>query len=260
VIPIVLAAIRDQEWQSHVRTTLGAWSRLAFVSHPLDLPGAAAPCPDVVLWHLDLAGPTDECDVAFQRLRRIAPRVALVAYGQVERGIASLFLIAGRVGVDRLLLRGYDDLARNVRSLVASARAGADVDAALEQIGLPAGPAAATVAYCLRRAATGPFTVNQLAEDLQVSRRTLALWLRRAGLPAPERLIGWCRIYGVARQLNDSARSIGQIARDLRFSSDSDLRRMVSRYTGYTPTQLRDRGAASVVVSALRPSIASTRL
>lgn len=257
--PIVLAAIRDREWRSHVRALLDAWSTLAFVDHPLDLPGAVTPCPDVVLWHLDLTGPIDECEVAFHRLRRVAPRAAVVAYGQVERGIASLFLIAGRVGVDRLLLRGVDDLARNVRDLVVPVPSEVDVRATLERLGLSVGPAAATVAYCLRRAACGSFTVQELAQDLQVSRRTLASWLRRAGLPTPERMIGWCRVYGVARQLSDPTRSVGQIARDLRFSSESDLRRMVSRYTGYTPTQLRERGGASAVVSALRLGVAPTR-
>jgi transcriptional regulator GlxA family with amidase domain len=168
-------------------------------------------------------------------------------------------LIAGRIGADRLLLRGFDDLASNVRDLVTPMRAETDVHTALERIGLRAGPAAATVAYCLRRAAGGPFTVQQLADDLQVSRRTIALWFRRAGLPAPERLIGWCRIYEVARRLSDPSRTVSQVARDLRFSSASDLRRMVSRYTGYTPTELREHGGASAVVSAFRPRVSSTQ-
>jgi AraC-like DNA-binding protein len=166
--------------------------------------------------------------------------------------MASLLLVAGRVGVDHLLLRGLDDLARGIREVLTSPPSESDVNDAVATMALPSGPAVSTVAHCLRRAMAGPLTVQQLADQLQISRKTVGVWLRDAGLPAPEQLIGWCRVYGVARLLADPRRSVAQVARVLNFSSESDLRRMVSRYLGCTPTQLRDGGGVSLVTAALR--------
>jgi AraC-like DNA-binding protein len=260
--PTVVAAIRDDEWRSHVRARLDAWSTLAFVEDVNQLPPVATTCtPDIVLWHLDSAldSTADVYGAVFEELRRVAPSAVVIAYGQIDRAIAPLLLAAGRAGVDRLLLRGLDDLELRLRESLRSSEIESTIRAALAQLNLPRSSAALAFSYCLRRANVGAITVHQLANELHVNRKTLSVWLRSAGLPAPQLLIGWCRVCNVALALANPKRSVAQTARLLGFSSATDLRRMVSRYIGCTPTEMRLAGGVTMVLAALRSRIAAQR-
>jgi AraC-like DNA-binding protein len=260
--PTVVAAIRDNEWRAHVRARLGARSTLAFVEDVDQLPLIAATCPpDIVLWHLDSAldSTANAYGAAFERLRRVAPGTVVIAYGQVDRAIAPLLLAAGRAGVDRLLLRGLDDLELRLRESLRSSEIDSTIRTALAQLNLPRNSAALAFAHCLRRANAGSITVHQLANELHINRKTLSVWLRSVGLPAPQLLIGWCRVCNVAVALAHPRRSVAQAARLLGFSSATDLRRMVSRYIGCTPTEMRLAGGITMVLGALRSRMATQR-
>jgi AraC-like DNA-binding protein len=250
--PIVLAAIRDGEWRSHVQSKLDARSAVVFVDDALDFPLAATGlAPDIALWHLDsLVDSVDAYAAAFGAFRRVAPRSAILAYGQMGRATAQLLFVAGRVGVDRLLLRGFDDLERGVYETLQSTRVEMAIRQTLHALALPPGPAVVALERCLRSTSVGPISVQQLANALHVNRKTVSAWLRRAALPPPERLISWCRVYWVAHTLAEGRCSVADVARTLEFSSESDLRRMVARYALCTPTRLRDDGA-DVVLAAL---------
>src|SRR5262249_26301499 len=124
---------------------------------------------------------------------------------------------------------------------------------------LPPGPATVTLDQCLRSTSTGSISVQQLANAIRVNRKTVGVWLRAAGLPAPERLISWCRVYWVAHVLGDNDLTVADVARALHFSSESDLRRMVARYAHCTPTRLRDNGADIVLAALSRVRESSDR-
>jgi AraC-like DNA-binding protein len=260
--PVVLAAVRDPEWRQDVRIRLDAWSSVVFVEDVHQLPLAATQNPpDIVLWHLDrlLDVSAEAYTATFQRLRRVSPCTAVIAYAQVDRAVASLVLIAGRVGVDRLLLRGYDDLELGLRDIWSSTRIDTAIRGALVQLDIPPGSAALAFTHCFRRASTGSITVADWASELHVNRKTLSLWLHAVGLPTPEPLIGWCRVCGVALALADPRRSVARSARMLGFSSPTDLRRMVSRYVGCTPTEMRLAGGVTMVLSRLRAQMTVRR-
>jgi AraC-like DNA-binding protein len=247
---VVVAAMRDGEWRSHVLGSIGGRCRLSFVDGIHDLANAAATLnPDIALWHAEeLLEAEQACAMAIRHVRRLSPRTMVVAYGEMSRTIARSLLSAGRMGVDRLLFRGFDDLAGAIQELGTTV---GPTDAELLEIvttlGVSSAPAAGVCIHCLRRASRGPLTVQRLAEELSVDRKTLRNWLRRAGLPGPERLIGWCRVIAAARLLERSERPVAEVAQTLRFSSVSDLRRMLGRYTGYRPTDVRLHGTSGVV-------------
>jgi AraC-like DNA-binding protein len=250
--PIVLAAIRDGEWRSHVQSKLDTCGVLVFVDDARDLPAAATGCaPDVALWHLDaLIDSVNAYAAAFREFRRVAPRSAIVAYGQIGRATAQLLFVAGRVGVDRVLLRGFDDLKRGVYDALQSTRIEVAIRNTLERCDVPMGSAAIAFERCLRSTSAGPISVQQLASALHVNRKTVSTWLRRADLPPPEQLISWCRVYWVAHLLRDDNRSVADVARTLQFSSESDLRRMVARHAHCAPSGLRGFVGADVVLAA----------
>lgn len=251
----VLAAIRNAEWRSHVQSALRG-DALVFIADARDLPTAVARgVPDVALWHLDrLTTSIEAYASAFRAFRHAAPSGAIVAYGAVGFAIAHLSFIAGRIGVDRLLLRGVDDLASGLRQTLASVRLETTIRDTITRLGVLSGPANRALTHCLRSTRTGPISVQQLADKLQVDRKTVSRWLRQAALPRPEQLISWCRVYWVAQLLDGDRCSVAEVARTLRFSSESDLRRMVARHARCTPSRLRDNGADAVIATFTRAS------
>jgi AraC-like DNA-binding protein len=251
----VLAAIRSAEWRSHVQSALRG-DALVFVDDARDFSLAVTRgVPDVALWHLDrLATSIDTYASAFRAFRRAAPFGAIIAYGAVGVAIPHLSFVAGRIGVDCLLLRGVDDLASGVRQTLASGRLETTIRETITRLGVQTGPANVALTHCLRSTRTGPIGVQQLAHGLQVDRKTVSRWLRQAALPAPEQLISWCRVYWVAQLLNGDRCSVAEVARTLRFSSESDLCRMVARHARCTPSRLRENGSDVVIAAFSRAS------
>ena len=87
---------------------------------------------------------------------------------------------------------------------------------------------------------------RDLAGTLHITPRTLSRWCRRAGLPPPRRLLLWMRILLAAEFLDDPGRPITAVARACGYAGDSSLRLALKRYTGMSPTELREKGAFEV--------------
>lgn len=84
---------------------------------------------------------------------------------------------------------------------------------------------------------------KDLAKTLHITPRTLTRWCRKAGLPPPKRLLAWMRILLAAEFLDDPGRPVSAVALACGYAADSSLRLALRRFTGFTPTELRERGA-----------------
>lgn len=84
---------------------------------------------------------------------------------------------------------------------------------------------------------------KDLAKSLGITPRTLSRWCRKAALPPPKRLLAWMRILLAAEFLDDPGRPVSAVALSCGYAADSSLRLALRRFTGLTPTELRDRGA-----------------
>lgn len=82
-----------------------------------------------------------------------------------------------------------------------------------------------------------------LAREFYITTRTLLRWCRRAGLPAPRRLLLWMRILIAAELLDDPGRAILDVALSCGYASDGSLRNAIQALLGTTPSHLRARGA-----------------
>jgi AraC-like DNA-binding protein len=248
--PTVVAAIADEEWRAHVRSLLDPWVTLTILPTVRLVHDVT---PDIVLWHLGSADDADDaCVAALRRFRMYSARTVVVAYCRISAPVAPLLVAAGRVGIDRLLLRGHDDLRAGLRRELEDRGVEAVSREAIARLELPDGEAWQIVAHCLRRAATTVLTVEALADEFGLSRRTLHNRLRTAGLPSPEQVIGWTRLLLAAAMLQVPSGSVASVAARLGFSSESALRGMLVRYTGVTPRELRRADGFARVVSAFR--------
>jgi AraC-like DNA-binding protein len=246
----VVAAIADDEWRVHVRSLLDSWATLTVLPHIRLLPEAT---PDIVLWHLGSSDDIDDaCVTALRRFRRYSARTILVAYCRISVPVAPLLVAAGRVGIDRLLLRGHDDLRVGLRRELEDHGLAAMSREVIARLALPEDDAWLIVAHCVRRAATTVLTVEQLAAELGVNRRTLHYRLRHAGLPSPEQIISWTRLLLAAALLEGAHGSVASVAARLGFSSESALRGMLLRYAGLTSRELRRGDGFVRLVGAFR--------
>lgn len=84
---------------------------------------------------------------------------------------------------------------------------------------------------------------EQLARNLFITTRTLLRWCRKAGLPAPRRLLLWVRLLLAAEMLDDPGRSISDVALSCGYSSDGGLRNAFRSTMDISPGQLRSMGA-----------------
>jgi AraC-like DNA-binding protein len=196
--------------------------------------------PDVALWYLGNPSDADkECIQAVRRFRAHSPRTLVLAYCWVSTRSAPLLVAAGQAGIDGVLLRGYDDPGESIRRRLAQDSVDVVGRGVAARMALPDDATWRVLAHCVRRAANTVLTVERLADECGVHRRTLRNRLRAAGLPAPEQLIGWSRLLVAAALLELPGRSVGTVASQVGFSSETAFRSMLGRYTGFKPKELR---------------------
>jgi AraC-like DNA-binding protein len=249
----VVALVRDVEWERHVRDTLGRLSVIRWIRDDGELDQSAGlESANVVLWHLEARLDATAMLATLHRIHAAMPLSSVVLSCRVAPEIARLILTAGRLGVDRVALRGYDDLARVVANVLCERRYGAAVDQILTRLGLSENRAAPMLAQLIRRAFEAPFGVEQVAREFRIDRKTLHNRLRGAGLPSAAVLISWSRLFAAGWLLDDPLQSVASVGRSLRFTSASELRGMFARYVHARPTELRRRGVLNAIIGAFR--------
>jgi len=246
--------VRDAEWQRHIRDTLGRWCIIRWIHNSAELDGNAnLTSATIVLWHLE---PSIEVTAGMMAtLRRIRSSVSepiVILYCRVAPEIARLLLVAGRLGVDRVALRGYDDLASVVADALHERRYGAAIEHIMTELELRQHSASPLLAQAIRQAFDGPFGVERLAGTFGISRKTLNNRLRTAGLPSPAVVISWSRLFAAGWLLDEPTQTVASVGRSLRFTSSSELRGMLARYVHARPTELRQRGALRAILAAFR--------
>jgi AraC-like DNA-binding protein len=204
----------------------------------------------------DAAG--DRVAPVLRQVRDRLPSVPIAIYCELTADAVREVVPLTKAGADEVIFHAADDHAAALwsRLLVSVSRHAADE--ALAALHSQLSPAAEPViSYCLTRAEAG-ISVAEVAEALQVHRKTLVNRMAAAGLPAPACLISWCRLLLAARLLEEPGRAVEQVALKLGFGSGAALRNMLRRYTGLRPSELREHGGMRCLLerfrqSALRP-------
>lgn len=198
-----------------------------------------------------------------RRLKRRFPRLTTIAYVVASPDRAHDLFDAARAGVDALVVAERDDAPEPLAAIVERARA-RSVAARLRRALADVRPTARDAVLVTVTRAHEQLTSAALAATLSVSRRVLAKHLGQSGLPSPQRLITWGRLIVAADLLENPNRSADRVAHALHFPSGSAFRNACQRYLHLTPSEIRARGGADLVIAALlaaeRAGVASTRL
>jgi AraC-like DNA-binding protein len=166
----------------------------------------------------------------------------------------------GSWGVVQVIALGHDDTVAAIARRLQGAR-GRPMRALLEQVLPPetSGRARAIIDAAADVVAMGEHG-RDLAETLQLSRRTLLRWSERSGLPPPRRLLAWMRVLLACELLDDPGRSVLSVARTAGYASDSGLRRITQKFLRASPTDLREQGAFARATAAFVEELTAYRL
>jgi AraC-like DNA-binding protein len=99
----------------------------------------------------------------------------------------------------------------------------------------------------------------ELARAFHITTRTLSRWCRRAQLPPPRQLLAWMRILIAAELLDDSGRTVSDVALACGYSADAALRQALRSFINFTPTALREQGAFRTVSRGFLQALADAR-
>lgn len=171
------------------------------------------------------------------------PSLPVLVALPLDEASPALLRHLGDLGIAGVVVLGHDDTPMALRARFDAAHA-APLKRRLAAV-LPrdlSGQAHAVLDACADLAADAGLA-RDLVRRFGTSRRTLLRITDRAALPPPRRLMAWMRVLLAASLLDESSRSVMEVSRGCGFSSDGGLRRVVSKFTGMNPTELRRAGA-----------------
>lgn len=256
---VVVALVLGNKCRARVRGALAGRADVRFCDRRADVLTLATDTHASAVLIEPRDGDGEDASTVVAALRSGMPSVPVIAYIADDAASSSDILALARAGVHDLVRSGFDDVGFALGAALANATAVCATTAAREELEtLVAADAWPFVSYCLTRA-HGPISIGAAATALGLDRRTLVRRLERAGLPAPRRIAGWCRVIAAARLLDEPIYTLEQAALRLEFPSGTALRNMMLRYTGLRPREIRENGGAHCVLHLFKREIGSTR-
>jgi AraC-like DNA-binding protein len=171
------------------------------------------------------------------------PSLPLVVYTSLSSETVKATVELAKLGVQHVVLRGFDDEPRRFLELLERQPAFAMTEAVLQRIGgslarLPL-PLARAITQ-LFRSPLGFDDVEDLAAAAGMTRRTLDRWLERVDLGSGKRLVAGARLLRAYHYMRDPGYELLDVVRKLGYSSPRVFARQVRAATGLTPSVLRD--------------------
>jgi len=248
----VTAFVLSPRQRARIVDSLQNKAALAFV-HSFDelltkLRSSVAPVDVVILPGRDDNGTGAERVIRHVKVSR--PRAAIVAWCSVQQS-PELGALAG-AGIHEFILSGLNDTGVMLRSVVEAARRASAAEQVMSQLSSIIPAELQPVAEAIVTKPAEITSIRDIASELGIHRKTLFNWARRAGSLAPAELLAWCRLALVAYHLEATGCTVETISLELSYPSPNSLRNTLKRYTGMTASELRRRGAFSLLLAALR--------
>lgn len=179
------------------------------------------------------------------------PRMAIVVYCEIVSVEAPDIRALAVAGAHQFVFSGVDDSIVTLRGILDSAQREVASEYLLTQLSLVLPSELHPFAERVLARPEVVTTVSALAMALGVHRKTVFNRCARAGCLTPGELITWIRLVMVAYMLETTGRTVERIAVDLGFASDTALRNLLKRYSGYRAGDIRESGGARLVIDAL---------
>lgn len=179
------------------------------------------------------------------------PRMAIVVYCEIVSVEAPDIRALAVAGAHQFVFAGVDDSALTLRGILDSARREVASEFLMLQLATVLPSELHPLAERVLARPDVVTTVPALAAALGVHRKTVFNRCARAGSLTPGELVTWIRLVMVAYLLETTGRTVERIAMDLGFASDTSLRNLLKRYSGYRAGDIRESGGGRLVMDAL---------
>lgn len=174
------------------------------------------------------------------------PKLAIIGYCRAGQHSAQDILAFANAGAHDLVFHGVDDSGAGLRRVLETAgHASTAADIGLALAGLLPERAEAIMNCCLNYP-QAVRTVQAVASALGCNRKTLSKYCASQGVPGPEALVSWSRLFLAAAALERTASSVESVALELDFGSSTGLRNLLRRHSGLRPPDLRRGGVAAL--------------
>ena len=240
----------DTGFQQRVREAAGADFRDRVIDDWEALHQAVASAPPASVVIVDPFEADGSLSPSLRELLADFPSTSLIAAFEVTPDRGDAMRTLGSWNVVDVIALGHDDTPAAIGLRLRAAR-GRQLQRRVGNVLPPETPGRARA---LLEAAAAIVSAGgqgiDLAESLNLSRRTLLRWSERAELPPPRRTLAWMRILLAASLLDDAGRTVLGVARACGYSSDSGLRRVLQRFLGTSASELRNGRAFETAAAA----------
>lgn len=245
---IIAALVPGAEWRARIRDAVRESHQIAWCSRREELlpllqdgwvdalivepwDGAGAPVAPAIL-----------------SVRLAFPSLPVIAWCPLSPAAMHEVLLLTKAGVDDVLVRDYDDVGDLLRGVLASAAGRRTASEVLPMVAPHVPAEVLPIIACSLEHAGRAASIEDIARQLGVHRKTLVNRMAVAGLPTPSAVLAWSRLLLAARLLEDPGRSVEHVAHALEFGSGTALRNMLRRYTRLRPADVRTRGGLRCVL------------
>jgi AraC-like DNA-binding protein len=255
----IAALVCDRASRARLRSAIRGQADVAFCETVPELISAVADgaATAVVTEWRDASG--SRLDAAVRTLHADYPTVPILVYAPLTPQGARDMLEAARAGATEIVIANFDDVGITLSQRLTNAQATAlGRQVMIRVTTLVPATVAALIDYFLRHGRSAP-TVAAAARALSLHRKTLALHCARAKCPGPSALACWARLMLAAQRLEDPGRTAERAALEFGFPSASAFRNMLKRYTGLSPSEVRERGGSVCVVEMFTARLRAAR-
>ncbi len=189
------------------------------------------------------------------RIRRLFPSVPVIALFVNDVSSHRATLQLGAVGVEELIVVQQRVCPDSLLLALTRVHATGVAVRLWKHCNLRLPEAAVPLLKCALRLAHAPLTAVQLAANQGWHERTLRKYCVEHDLPSPQWITGWARLLIAGHYLEDPGRTIQAVAEMLRFASASAMRNQLRRYSSLAPSELRARGALSILTNVLEQQV-----
>ena len=197
---------------------------------------------------LEAVTPLPSSEAALANLRAQFPHLGLVLLVRRYRDPFTLFRL-GRAGIRNLILLKLDDLESELNRALARAGEGG-ATALVTRFLSPYLPGRERrLAFLAMDSVHRRWSAEEMAREMALTRPFISERMKDFGLPSLGHFLLWTRLFHAGHWLEEPGRTGESIGRQLEYSSGAAFRRALKHYTGATPTQVRERGGAHLVLS-----------
>jgi AraC-like DNA-binding protein len=188
-------------------------------------------------------------------LRNEHPVLPIVLYSQPDVFEPDHWLALGHERISHVFVAGRNDGRQEIRSAILGAASEDLPSRVLNRLGdnVPI-EVRALLRFALANAQRRVH-VTDMAQALNLHRRTLSARSRNVRYPSPSALIAWARLLIATDIMMSMAATADRAAVMAGFGSGTAFRNMLRRYTGLRPAEVRAGGGLEYIIALLRESI-----